>query len=173
MTDPRHDGGDLDARGQFNPEDQAEYDRLEALEAEHLKEQATEGEDVPDDGTRTADLTQDPDRHGDVPEPVDPDVDTAAGIDTEAEEASREVRTHATPWGLRPMSLAEAADLRAQGLAITEEPDLEPDTSLEGERADLASLPAVVATEHRDTETEDFDSNPDNFDTDPDTGKRV
>src|SRR6187549_1409291 len=93
----------------------------------------------------TTDLTQ------------DPDVDPAAGIDTEAEEAGRAVSTYATPWGLRPMSAAEAEDLRKQGLAITEEPDLEPDTSLEGERADLASLPVVVATEHRDA-SEDFDS---------------
>jgi len=76
--------------------------------------------------------------------------DLAAGIDTAAEEKGREVGTYATPWGLRPMSASEAEDLRKQGLAITLEPDLEPDTSLEGERADLASLPAVVATEHRD-----------------------
>lgn len=79
----------------------------------------------------------------------DLDVDPAAGIDTTAEAKGREVSTYATPWGLRPMAAAEAEDLRKQGLAITEEPDLEPDTSLEGERADLASLPVVVATEHR------------------------
>jgi len=76
------------------------------------------------------------------------DPDASGTLDTE--EKGREVGTYATPWGLRPMSASEAEDLRKQGLAITLEPDLEPDTSLEGERADLASLPAVVATEHRD-----------------------
>lgn len=165
MADPRHDGGDQDLSGKLSDEDQAEYDRLEALEAERATE-PTEAEmdaagvPFPSDGQeQTADLTQDPDRHGDAPEPVDPNVDPAAGIDTEAEEKGREVSTYATPWGLRPLPAAEAEDLRRQGLAITEEPDLEPDTSLEGERADLASLPVVVATEHRDTETkesEDF-----------------
>jgi hypothetical protein len=82
----------------------------------------------------------------------DPDASgtlSTEDLEFDTEEKGREVGTYATPWGLRPMSASEAEDLRKQGLAITLEPDLEPDTSLEGERADLASLPAVVATEHR------------------------
>lgn len=144
MTDPRHDGGDPDASGTLSPEDQAEYDRLEALEAEHLAEVTDEGGPEAESGSRL-------DVQAATAPDVDPAVDPAAGIDTEAEAAGQEVKTFATPWGLRPLKVSEAEDLRKQGLAITEEPDLEPDTSLDTERADLASLPAVKAVEHRDT----------------------
>lgn len=152
MTDPRHDGGDPDASGKLSAEDQAEFERLEALEAERLAEVTGDTEpgsqveewlddSAPEQGSRL-----------DLQAATAPDVDPAAGIDTEAEAAGQEVKTFATPWGLRPLKVSEAEDLRRQGLAITEEPDLEPDTSLDAERADLASLPVVKAIEHRDDE---------------------
>jgi hypothetical protein len=145
-TQPRHDGGDPDASGTLSPEEQAEFDRLEAEEQAEPTEAELDRVGIPFGSEDPA-----PSRL-DVQAATAPDVDPAAGIDTEAEATGQEVKTFATPWGLRPLKVSEAEDLRKQGLAITEEPDLEPDTSLDTERADLASLPVVKAIEHRDDE---------------------
>ena len=50
-------------------------------------------------------------------------------------------KVYNTPWGIRVMGDAEVADLRAQGVTLTEVDDVAADVSLESERAELAKVP--------------------------------
>lgn len=128
--------------GKLSAEDQAEYDRLEALELD----QSGDG-GVPEDETTTqVGETKSPEDPRDA---ADPEVaarypvengavrwdDAANGGDT----SRGGVHTYDTPWGKRPMSEHEVADLKAQGVECTRVDD-EPETSLAREKSDMSHV---------------------------------
>ncbi len=49
-------------------------------------------------------------------------------------------KVYRTPWGIRVMNDAEVADLRAQGVSLTEVDDVAADVSLESEKDELSKV---------------------------------
>jgi hypothetical protein len=148
MTDEQNTSGKL------SDEDQAEYDRLEALEqperdADEEAEQRyqnsrADGQDETDElGGSTAFDDSDPrrlaDQDADERFPVRNAAakwdDAATGGDTSRQKKS----TYDTPWGRRELTHEEVVDLEHQGHVLTLVDD-EPQTSLEQEKADMAHI---------------------------------
>jgi hypothetical protein len=120
-------------QGTLSAEEQAEYDRLEALEAEREADGQPEG-----DGPSTpAIFPLDPDAEANYP------VQNAAVKWDDASnggDTSREAKhTYDTPWGRRELSAAEVVDFGHQGVVVTRV-DAEPETSLQREKDELSAI---------------------------------
>lgn len=130
----------------LSAEEQAEYDRLEAEEAERL---AAEGQQVIGDGS--GDTL--PDAKAEENFPIENGAvrweDAANGGDTSREKQP----VYDTPWGRRELSATEVQDFAAQGVTVTRV-DAEPVVSLDQEKYDLSKV-TLINTETGDQKTTD------------------
>jgi hypothetical protein len=164
----------LPASGTLSAEDQAEYNRLEALEDERQgeAEQAHPGQ-LPEVDESSYDVDavalQVDDRDRDVPAELDqgdaeaeqayPIQNAAVKWDDAANggDTSREATaTYNTPWGRRELSALEVRDLEHQGHTLHRVDD-EPKTSREDE--DAATRDAIVGTPLKHYDDEGFEIN--------------
>lgn len=144
----------------LSPEEQAEYDRLEA---EEEKEQNVTGDGsgtmLPDaekqnqdDVATFAELEQS-DSEVEQAFPVENGAvrwdDAANGGDTSREKQA----VYDTPWGRRELSATEVQDFAAQGVTVTRV-DAEPVVSLDQEKYDLSKV-TLINTETGDQKTTD------------------
>lgn len=148
MTDEQNTAGKLSA------EDQAEFDRLEALEQSQERDKTDDGYRAynPDgtfaesgDSRRVFPLDEsDPKAEADYP------VENAALNWSDASnggDTSRQAKsTYDTPWGRRELTHEEVVDLEHQGHTLTRVDD-EPRTSLEREKADMAHIPLTAGSD--------------------------
>jgi hypothetical protein len=122
-------------QGTLSAEEQAEYDRLEALEA--------------DDHEDRGDDLLDSDRDAEAIFPLDPDAEANYPVQNAAVkwddasnggDTSREAKhTYDTQWGRRELSAAEVVDFGHQGVVVTRV-DAEPETSLQREKDELSAI---------------------------------
>lgn len=166
ISDNPFDKSTAEQRGTFSAEDQAEYDRLEALERERdTDERAANGElSEVDEKNYDHDGVQLDDRDRDVPAELDqgdPAVEQAYPVQNAAvkwDDAANEgdtsrqaTATYDTPWGRRELSATEVTDFQHQGVTVTRV-DAEPKTSREDEDADTLDAIGGQPLKHYDNE---------------------
>jgi hypothetical protein len=140
---------DPQTSGTLSKEEQAEYDRLEALE----QERATEGDcPLTAEEQQGRDGVQIDDRDRDVPAELDqsdPDAEQAYPVQNGAvkwddaansgDTSRQTTAVYDTPWGRRALSQEEVNDFRVQGVPIRYVDD-QAQTSLQQEQDEMSKV---------------------------------
>jgi hypothetical protein len=137
-------GSDEPTSGTLSADEQAEYERLEALEQQRGD---TEGEnkasaDLRDRLDEVLPPVTDDERELRKEFPVDPEGDARYPVikaAAYADEAAANKRTYDTPWGRREMTEHEVSDLAHQGVTCTPV-DAAPETSLQDEKDGMSGV---------------------------------
>jgi hypothetical protein len=143
---------DPQTSGTLSEEEQAEYDRLEALEQARTAEGAHGTLPEVAEASYPDSAVQLDDRDRDVPAELDqsdPDAEQAYPVQNGAvkwDDAANEGDTsrqakavYDTPWGRRELSAEEVTDFGHQGVAVTRV-DEQPRTSLQDERDEMSKV---------------------------------